>query len=243
MISSLPLFGQSRYGALATALRQRVLDGEWEPGEMIPSEASLASSYGVALGTLRQAISLLVEDGIFRRQHGRGTFVSRGIDSPSMMRFFRFQSGDGKATVPESLIFQRRFRPPSSDEALEFDIDPSSQVMQFERLRSIDGQPCLLENIILPLPLFGALADTDTGSWDDLLYPMYQKYSGILVHQVYDTLSFSQLSSRQAKKLQLAAGHPCVLVERRAYDISNRCIERRTTRGDAYSFTYTAHVK
>lgn len=243
MISSLPLFGQSRYGALATALRQRVLDGEWEPGEMIPSEASLASSYGVALGTLRQAISLLVEDGIFRRQHGRGTFVSRGIDSPSMMRFFRFQSGDGKATVPESLIFQRRFRPPSSDEALEFDIDPSSQVMQFERLRSIDGQPCLLENIILPLPLFGALADTDTGSWDDLLYPMYQKYSGILVQQVHDTLSFSQLSSRQAKKLQLAAGHPCVLVERRAYDISNRCIERRTTRGDAYSFTYTAHVK
>jgi GntR family transcriptional regulator len=243
MISSLPLFGQSRYGALATALRQRVLDGEWEPGEMIPSEASLASSYGVALGTLRQAISLLVEDGIFRRQHGRGTFVSRGIDSPSMMRFFRFQSGDGKATVPESLIFQRRFRPPSSDEALEFDIDPSSQVMQFERLRSIDGQPCLLENIILPLPLFGALADTDTGSWDDLLYPMYQKYSGILVLQVHDTLSFSQLSSRQAKKLQLAAGHPCVLVERRAYDISNRCIERRTTRGDAYSFTYTAHVK
>lgn len=243
MISSLPPFGQSRYGALATALRQRVLDGEWEPGEMIPSEASLASSYGVALGTLRQAISLLVEDGIFRRQHGRGTFVSRGIDSPSMMRFFRFQSGDGKATVPESLILQRRFRTPSSDEALEFAIDPSSQVMQFERLRSIDGKPCLLENIILPLPLFGALADTDTGSWDDLLYPMYLKYSGILVHQVHDTLSFSQLSSRQAKKLQLAAGNPCVLVERRAFDISNRCIERRTTRGDAYSFTYTAHVK
>ena len=83
-----PLLGQSRYGTLATALRQRVLDGEWKPGDMIPSEAYLASNYGVALGTLRQALALLVEDGIVRREHGRGTFVSRGLDSASMMRFF-----------------------------------------------------------------------------------------------------------------------------------------------------------
>jgi len=93
-----PLLGQSRYGTLATALRQRVLDGEWKPGDMIPSEAYLASNYGVALGTLRQALALLVEDGIVRREHGRGTFVSRGLDSASMMRFFRFQSDNSNAT-------------------------------------------------------------------------------------------------------------------------------------------------
>ena len=69
--SSLSL-GQSRYGTLAASLRQRILDGEWQPGQMIPSEASLAQSYGVALGTLRQALSLLVQDGVLRRQHGKG---------------------------------------------------------------------------------------------------------------------------------------------------------------------------
>jgi GntR family transcriptional regulator len=79
-----PLLGQSRYGTLATALRQRIVDGQWKPGEMIPAEALLASSYGVALGTVRQALALLVEDGILRRQHGRGTFVSRGLDHASI---------------------------------------------------------------------------------------------------------------------------------------------------------------
>ena len=64
--------GQSRYGTLAAALRQRVIEGEWHPGQMIPSEASLATSYGVALGTLRQALALLVQDGVLRRQHEIG---------------------------------------------------------------------------------------------------------------------------------------------------------------------------
>ena len=238
-----PLLGQSRYGTLATALRQRVLDGEWKPGDMIPSEAYLASNYGVALGTLRQALALLVEDGIVKREHGRGTFVSRGLDSASMMRFFRFQSDNSNAAAPQSNILQRRFRHPSLAEAKAFSLEASGQVMQLERLRSIEGHPCLLESIVLPLPMFGALADSNTADWDDLLYPMYQRRCGLVVQHAQDELRFSHLSARQASRLRLESGHPCVLVERQAFDIAGRCVERRTTRGDAYSFTYTAHVK
>jgi GntR family transcriptional regulator len=235
--------GQSRYGTLAAALRQRILDGEWQPGQMIPSEVSLAQSYGVALGTLRQALALLVQDGVLRRQHGKGTFVSRGLDNASMMRFFRFQSEGGLPATPESRILHRRFRHPSAVEAKAFQIDLQGQVMQLDRLRSIEGHPCLLETLVLPLPLFGALADSDTEEWDDLLYPMYQQRCGVLVHHAQDELKFSQLNATQAARLRLSAGHPCVQVERHAFDVAGRCVERRTTRGDAYSFTYTAHVK
>ena len=235
--------GQSRYGILAAALRHRILEGEWQPGQMIPSEASLAQSYGVALGTLRQALSLLVQDGVLRRQHGRGTFVSRGLDNASMMRFFRFQSEDGIPVTPESRIIRRRFRHPTTIEAKTFQTNIEGQVMQLERLRSIEGQPCLLETIVLPLPIFGALADSDTEEWDDLLYPMYQQRCGVLIHHAQDELKFSQLNATQASRLHLQPGHPCVLVERQAFDVAGRCVERRTTRGDAFSFTYTAHVK
>jgi GntR family transcriptional regulator len=242
-LSTTPLLGQSRYGTLATALRQRVLDGEWKPGQMLPSEAALASGYGVALGTMRQALALLVEDGIVRRQHGKGTFVSTGLDSASMMRFFRFQADSTPTTAPASHILQRRFRRPSAAEAQSFGIEPTGQVMQLERLRSIEGRPCLLEDIVLPLPLFGALADSNTSDWDDLLYPMYQQRCGLVVQHAQDALSFSHLNARQAGRLKLASGHPCVVVDRLAFGISGRCVERRSTRGDAYSFTYTAHVK
>lgn len=236
--------GQSRYGKLALALRDRILQGEWAPGEIIPAESALAQSYGVALGTIRQALSLLVEDGVLQRRHGKGTFVTRGVDGASMMRFFRFRGVDGGSSQPpQSCILSSRLRSASVQETHAFGIDKGSQVLQLERLRSLGAEPCLLETICLPLPLFGPLAESDTGAWDDLLYPMYQQRCGVVIHKTQDSLSFSQLNATQAKRLKLAVSHPCVLVERQAFNIAGLCVELRTTRGDAFSFKYTAQVQ
>ena len=236
--------GQSRYGKLALALRDRILQGEWAPGELIPAESALAQSYGVALGTIRQALSLLVEDGVLQRRHGKGTFVTKGVDGASMMRFFRFRGvDDGSSITPQSRILSSRLRNASTQEAHAFGIAQSAQVLQLERLRSLGAEPCLLETIVLPLPLFGGLADSDTDTWDDLLYPMYQQRCGVVIQKTQDSLSFSQLNATQAKRLKLAPAHPCVLVERHAFDMAGRCVELRTTRGDAFSFKYTAQLQ
>ena len=45
------------YQNLAATFRARVVSGEWRIGQAIPSEASLAKEFGVALGTIRQAIA------------------------------------------------------------------------------------------------------------------------------------------------------------------------------------------
>ncbi len=236
--------GQSRYGKLALALRDRILQREWAPGEVIPAESTLAQSYGVALGTIRQALSLLVEDGVLQRRHGKGTFVTKGVDGASMMRFFRFRGvNDGPSETPVSRILSSRMRAATAQEALVFGASPGAQVLQLERLRSLDNEPCLLETIVLPLPLFGQLADSDTDSWDDLLYPMLQQRCGVVIQKTQDSLSFSQLNATQAKRLKLAAAHPCVLVERQAFDMAGRCVELRSTRGDAFSFKYTTQLQ
>lgn len=235
--------GQSRYGKLALALRDRILQGEWAPGEIIPAESTLAQSYGVALGTIRQALSLLVEEGVLQRRHGKGTFVTKGVDGASMMRFFRFRGIDDVGSeTPQSTILSSRLRSASVREMRLFGIEKDAQVFQIERLRSLDLEPCLLETIVLPLPLFGPLAESDTNAWDDLLYPMYQKRCGVVIHKTQDKLSFSLLNAAQAKRLKLAVSHPCVLVERQAYDIAGRCVEFRMTRGDAFSFKYTTQL-
>lgn len=236
--------GQSRYGTLALALRDRILQGEWAPGEGIPAESALALSYGVALGTIRQALSLLVEDGVLQRRHGKGTFVTKGVGGASMMRFFRFRGvDDGDSQTPKSRILATRLRSVSPAEAHVLALHKGAQVLQIERLRSLGSEPCLLETIALPLPLFGVLVDSDTAAWDDLLYPMYQQRCGVVIQKTQDSLSFSQLNAAQAKRLKLAVAHPCVLVERQAFDMAGRCVELRTTRGDAYSFKYTAQVQ
>ncbi|MGZ5885344.1 MAG: GntR family transcriptional regulator [Ramlibacter sp.] len=239
----LQLPGQSRYGGLASALRERILAGEWAPGEAIHAEAVLAQSYGVALGTMRQAIALLVEDGLLERRHGRGTFVSAGLSGGSMLRFFRFRTENDAGESPRSHILSRRLRKAEPAEAAAFGGPGGLQVLHLERLRSLGGAPCLSETMVLPLPLFGALADSDPHEWGDLLYPEFKNRCNVLIHHAEDHLSFGQMSATQARRLRLEPGHPCVIVRRQAYDRAGRCVELRTTRGDAHAFQYTAQVR
>ena len=235
--------GQSRYGWLAASLRNRILQGEWAPGDAIAPEAVLAKTCGVALGTMRQALSLLVAEGMLERRHGKGTFVTSGLGGASMMRFFRFRTSGELQATPRSTILDKQVRLASEDEADGLGLPAGSSVLVLERLRSIDRLPCLLEHIVLPLPLFAALATSDTTQWDDLLYPMFQRVCGVVVHRAQDQLSFAQLTAAQAQRLQLAPGHPCARVQRTARDLANRCVELRVTLGDAFSFEYTAQVR
>ena len=239
-----PTPGQSRYGKLAFALRDRILQGEWAPGEVIPAEATLAQNYGVALGTIRQALALLVDDGVLQRRHGKGTFVTKGVVGASMMRFFRFRGVDADhSEAPTSRILSSRLRTATAQETHAFGMSQDAQVLQLERLRSLGNDPCLLETIVLPLPLFSPLAESDSDTWDDLLYPMYQLHCGVVIQKTQDSLSFSQLNATQAKRLKLTPAHPCVQVERQAFDMAGRCVELRTTRGDAFSFKYTTQLQ
>jgi GntR family transcriptional regulator len=181
---------------------------------------------------------------VLQRRHGKGTFVTKGVDGASMMRFFRFRGVDtASSEAPQSRILSSRLRTATVQETTVFGMTKGAQVLQLERLRSLDNEPCLLETIVLPLPLFGKLLDSDTDEWDDLLYPMLQQRCGVVIQKTQDSLSFSQLNATQAKRLKLAAAHPCVLVERQAFDIAGRCVELRTTRGDAFSFKYTAQLQ
>lgn len=241
----LPEPGRARYAVLAEALRTRVRRGEWPPGSPMPAEQTLAAGHGVALGTMRRALELLVDEGLIERIHGRGTFVRAGLSGATMLRFFRF--GADSDETPTSHILTRKRCVAPADTARRLGAGRGDEVLHLLRLRSIGGAPCLLENIWLPLPEFSALAGdragahkgTGTEDWGDLLYPLYAARCGVHVHRAVDEIGFAALSTAHARHLALPAGHPCALVTRSAFDIAGRCVEVRSTRGDAQAFHYT----
>ena len=65
------------YTQLVNIIREDIASGRFAPGIRIPSEAALAKQYSVSPMTVRQAIGVLVEDGLVKRVHGSGTFVKR----------------------------------------------------------------------------------------------------------------------------------------------------------------------
>ena len=231
--------GRSRYSILADALRARLLRGEWPPGSAIPAEQLLAAEHGVALGTVRQALQLLVDEGLIERRQGRGTFVRQGLSGATLLRFFRF-AGDGE--IPGSRIVGRRRRRAPADIAGCLGLPSEGPALEILRLRTLARQPCLFEQIWLPLPLFAELAGSDTAQWGDLLYPLYAQRCGVHVHRACDEVRFEPLSATHAAHLALPVGHPGAVVTRHAFDIAGRCIEARITRGDAFAFRYTTTI-
>jgi GntR family transcriptional regulator len=232
--------GQSRYAALAAALKARVVADEWPPGSALPAEQTLAAEHGVALGTLRRALELMAEQGMIERIHGRGTFVRAGLSGATMMRFFRF--GEGTGEVPVSRIVSRQRVVAPADVTRRLGLSRGDAALRLLRVRSLSGQPCLFEEIWLPLPLFQPLAGGDTDAWGDLLYPLYAERCAVHIHRAMDEISFASLTAAQARNLALMAGHPCARVTRNAYDLKGHCVEVRVTSGDAYAFNYTVAI-
>jgi GntR family transcriptional regulator of arabinose operon len=68
----LPLYLQMR-----DILRSEILENPYQDGDIFYGEMELAARFGVARGTVRQALASLEQDGYIRREKGRGTFVSR----------------------------------------------------------------------------------------------------------------------------------------------------------------------
>jgi len=57
-------------------LRERILRGEWEYGQQIPTERQLETEFGFSRLTISKGLANLVQEGLLTRTQGRGTFVA-----------------------------------------------------------------------------------------------------------------------------------------------------------------------
>jgi GntR family transcriptional regulator len=64
------------YRRVAAALRERLDNGEWLPGEALPSVSDLAGQYGVSRSTAARAVKLLASEGRVTTIGGWGSFVA-----------------------------------------------------------------------------------------------------------------------------------------------------------------------
>ncbi len=72
--SDIPLYLQ-----ISEILKQQILRAEIPSGANLAAEPDLCAEFGVARGTIRQALGKLESEGYVRREQGRGTFVVWGI--------------------------------------------------------------------------------------------------------------------------------------------------------------------
>ena len=59
----------------AAELRQMIVGGQLQPGELLPPQRELAVRFGVGASTLREAVQTLIAVGLLQSHPGKGTWV------------------------------------------------------------------------------------------------------------------------------------------------------------------------
>lgn len=231
------------YQRLRDQLAEQIANNRWRPGEAIPTEAALSSEYCLSTGTVRKAIDMLVSENVLERQQGRGTFIRRPQFQSSLFRFFRFQSVSGERQVPESRILsiEAVSAPSAVSHALGLPLD--APVIRLIRLRLLDAQPVLAEEIWLPQVQFQTLLEIDLSRQGPLLYPIYEEQCGQVVAYAEETLTAEAISEPHARLLQVPVNSPVVVIERLARNYAGQPLEWRRSRGHASHFRYSVDIR
>lgn len=232
-----------RYQQLRDDLVSRIAAGEWAPEEAIATEAELSQFYNVSTGTVRKAIDLLVSDGVLTRTQGKGTFVRRPRFDSSLFRFFRFVSRDGQPVRPTARVLKREVVKPSEEIRNALRMKASEKAIHLSRVRMIEGQAVLSEEIWLPRARFEALAALPLDKFEDLLYPLYERLCKQMVASATEILRVEQATAETASLLGMKTGSPVILVHRVASDFAGTPFEWRSTRGAADTFQYQVEIR
>ena len=212
---------EPQYRQIEQALRERI--SVLRPGERLPSDAELCAQFGVSRMTARNAMQRLAEDGLIRREPGRGSFVAEPPAHRRANRLMTFTQEMRRAgRVPSSRILTRVIRPSSEAEAASLHIPAGQPVVHLRRLRQADGEPIALESAVLIGACAAAVmtADLARGSLHETL-----GRAGIVLSRGTGTIAAAAATIEEARLLGLRTGDP-LLVERRViFDRHGRRVE------------------
>jgi GntR family transcriptional regulator len=77
--------GRPIYLQIMEQIRQRVVLGEWKPGEQIPSIRAMAIALQISVITVKRAYLELEREGVIVTQHGKGSIVAPDPDLGSRL--------------------------------------------------------------------------------------------------------------------------------------------------------------
>ncbi len=139
------------YIRIHDAIKQDIEQGIWKIGQRLPSERNLSENFEVSRMTLRQAITLLVDEGILERRIGSGTFVaSRRVQEKmrGTTSFTEIVKSQGK--LPSSKLISYIKTQPSSQEMQQLQLSPREAIIRMERVRYADQIPVVYEIAAIP---------------------------------------------------------------------------------------------
>ena len=192
------------YLQVASALRRRIETGHWKPGDKISTIEKLEREFGVARVTVRQAIDLLHDEGLVRRQQGRGTFVSRSLKDTRWLKFELNLSSlleTIEDNVPKFLEVEAGTQPRLRDD----DGQPSDEYVHLRSVQFKDKEPFGLVSVHVARWVHD-LAPDDFASHAAL--PLLPRLTGVRIGRARQTMVIGTADLEASHHLKIALNAP-----------------------------------
>ena len=213
------------YFQLRKLLEDQIVSGRWVPGEQLLGESALCQHFAVSRTTVRQALSELENEGLVRREKGRGTFVAKPRTSAWLLQSAHgfHEEGVRAGHSISSRVLRKELGqlPQWAADALELPI--GSEGVTVERLRWVDDRLVMYVLNYLPPELAETVlaADLEGGS----LYQVLEEREGLSVLGGARVVEAVPAEGELAGLLEVEAGAPILFVESVSWAESQRRFE------------------
>ncbi|GAA4344096.1 GntR family transcriptional regulator [Variovorax defluvii] len=201
------------YAQLASILRDRILTGLWKPGDEIPTLEQLVDEFAVARVTVRQAIQILVEEGLLSSQRGRRTCVTFDPATVDAPLFSSTGSPDGDIdgnSYSIQLISHQEFdQLPPQFAGLG---TPAGKYMRIRKVDGLNGIPYTVSDNYVALSLYRRFPAGAEGSIK--LSRLVRDHARPPLNSAIERTSISVASYDDANLLQIPVGSPVAHVTR-----------------------------
>ncbi len=231
-----------RYYQLKEIMREKIRTGEWKPGDLIPSERELGELYGISRMTARQAITELVNEGLFYREQGKGTFVSRRKITQQLIHLTGFtEDMRARGQQPATRVLSAEMRP--ADEALaeRLRIKPGLLIFRLHRLRLADGEPLAIE--VSHISFIGCEKLLEEDLEHNSLYRLLETRYGLPLLEADQELEAGLIGSEEAQYLKMPVGSPALFTRRVTYTERNQPIEYASSVYCGNKYIFYTHMK
>ncbi|MEW5770826.1 MAG: GntR family transcriptional regulator [Pseudomonadota bacterium] len=233
---------QPLYEQIKQLVTRGLAQGEWLPGEMIPSEMELARRYQVSQGTVRKAIEDLVKDNMLVRRQGKGTFVATHSDEGTTYRFLRLRNLADAQEYPHSVFLGFERAKADAQVAQRLGIRAGSALVRMRRVLELGGAPVVYDDIRLPAALLkgisSELVEAHVNAYKGTLYSLYESRYRIRIVGAHERIRAALADAQVAAVLNVAVGAPLLCVERVAFTYKEQPVEWRMSYIDTTGHYY-----
>lgn len=233
--------GVPLHSRLESTLRDLIRDRQIQTGTILPGELELAAQVGVSRHTVRHALGVLTNEGLLRRERGRGTTVVSAIPPPvierSLSTFYAFAwEARARGASPRSYVLEREVQQADPNFATRLEVAPGTEIERIVRLRTADDDPLVLETAYLLRELSRVL---DAPALEqESLYDTLEQLCHLRVTHARESIRPIVLNRQMARLLHGNSGAPAFLVERTTWsDRGPIEWQESVVRGDRYLYS------